>query len=197
MLAGAAGLVALALAAGTATAAHADSFRHQDATGDVVVTTSGSPDETHVDPMLALPDFYNLTVLHSRWTVSVATVLHSVDGYRSTWTATIVTSKGERFQVIYGRSNAGPSALVYLSLVHNGFHRKCDGLHVARTTPSSTSKGVIAKVPTRCIDNPWKVRVGVQDHTVYGDDQARGHDDVLRNGAFTYYRPALSPWIAR
>jgi hypothetical protein len=27
--------------------------------------------------------------------------------------------------------------------------------------------------------------------------ERRGHDDVLRNGAFTYYRPALSPWIAR
>ncbi|RNL80068.1 hypothetical protein [Nocardioides marmorisolisilvae] len=190
---------AISFTVGTAAMSQADSFRHQDATGDVVVTTTGSPGDTHVDPDLALPDFQKLTVQHSRWNVRVATVLRSVDGYGSTWTATIVTSQGERFQVTYGRSEAGPQALVHVSLVHNGYHSTCDGLHVSRTTPTATSKGVIADVPTRCLGNPWKVRVGVQAHTVYSDDavEHRGHDDVLRTGAFTYYKPALSPWIAR
>lgn len=189
----------LALVAGSATAADAEGFRHQDATGDVVVSTTGSPGSSHVEPLLALPDFQSLTVLHSRWTLSVATVLRAVDGYHATWTATIATSSGERFQVLYGRSDAGPSALVDVALIHNGYHRTCDGLHVSRTTPGAGSKGVIAKVPTRCLGNPWKVRVGVQAQTVYGDDatEHRGHDDVLRNGTFTYYQPALSPWVAR
>lgn len=193
MLAGAAALVALALAAGTATAAHADSFRHQDATGDVVVTTTSSPGASGVESW-GTPDLQNLTVLHSRWTLSVATAVRGLGG-NDNWTATIVTSKGDRFQVTRAELlGVPPTSTVSVRVFRNGHSFSCDGLAVSRT-----SSGVITKVPTRCLGNPWKVRVGVMTHAVYGDDavERRGHDDVLRNGAFTYYRPALSPWIAR
>jgi len=195
VLSGAAGLVALALVASSATVAHADAFRHTDATGDVVVTHTGSPGTSEVKPNLALPDFENLTVLHSRWTLSVATALRELEGGFTTWTSTIVTSKGDRFDVIRLGIAEYPKVIASYRIVRNGYRFTCNGLYVGRT-PS----GIIAKVPTRCLGNPWKVRVGVLAHADYGDGaepHSTGHDDVLRNGIFTYRNPALSSWIAR
>jgi len=191
VLAAIAGLVALALVAGTATAAHADAFRHDDATGDVIVTVPGSPGTSHVDPSQTTPDLQNLTVLHGRWIVSVATALRGLEGNgTSTWVATIVTSKGDRFDVYRGARYFDPS----VRMKRNGTLFTCDGLYVHRT-----SVGVIAKVPTRCLGTPWKVRVGVLARTDYGSEKRppQGHDDVLRNGVVSYGNPALSSWIAR
>jgi len=195
VLAGAAGIFSLALVAGTTTAAYADSFRHTDATGDVVGTLTGAPDLTQVFPSQKVPDLQNLTVEHSRWTVSVATALRGLEGAFTRWTATIVTSTGERFDVNRFGSGEYPRMTVSYNIAHNGYGIKCDGLIVSRT-----SSGVIAKVPTRCLGNPWKVRVGVLAHAERSDGAEphwSDHDDVLRNGAFTYRKPALSPWIAR
>lgn len=179
---------------GTATVARADSFRHHDAVGDVVVTIPGSPGTSYVDPELRTPDLQNLTVLHSRWTVSVATALRGLESNgTSTWVATIVTSRGDRFDV--NRGAAGwPGSMTGVTILRNGTHVTCDGLYVHRT-----SAGVIAKVPTRCLGTPWKVRVGVLANARYGSPKQApgGHDDVLRTGIFTYHQPALSPWIAR
>jgi len=68
----------------------------------------------------------------------------------------------------------------------------CDGLRVSRT-----SSGMIAKVPTRCLGNPWKVRVGVNALTGYRASQGSGMDDAMRNGTVTQNAPTMTPWIAR
>jgi len=195
LLAAAAGLVALALVAGTATAAQGDAFRHTEATGEVYVTLTDTPDLSFVATSETAPDFQNLTVLHSRWTLSVATALRGLEGAFNKWAATIVTSKGDRFDVIRLGGAKYPRSTASYQIVRNGYRFTCDGLIVSRT-PS----GVIAKVQTRCLGNPWKVRVGVLARTDYkGGSESHwvGHDDVLRDGAVSFYKPALSPWIAR
>jgi len=185
----------VALAAGTATAARADAYRHRDPTGDVLVSTAGSSSPVRtLDHSQRRPDIQKLTVLHTRWTVSVATTLRGLDGIDDTWTATVVTSKGDRFR--FGRAvstGASNPSMTFVFASRNGYHFTCDGI-----TTSRTSSGVIAKVPTRCLGNPWKVRVGDQADTTYNEiDDVNGYDDALRAGAFTDSKPALSPWIQR
>jgi hypothetical protein len=106
-----------------------------------------------------------------------------------------VTSKGERFDVSRFGSGEYPRTVASYHIIHNGHGITCDGLVVSRT-----GSGVIAKVPTRCLDTPWKVRVGVLAHAEYNDGAEphwSGDDDVLRVGAFTNRKAALSSWIAR
>lgn len=185
----------LSLAVGTTTVAQADSFRHHDATGDVIVTRHPGGGTTHtVEPNQRRPDFENLTVLHTRWIASIATSLRGFDGIDDNWSATILASNGDRFVVYRAVSTgSGDGFTPFFGLTRNGYRLKCEGLYVSRT-----SSGVIAKVPSRCLGDPWKVRVGVLADTVYDEyNDIYGDDDVLRNGGFTDRKPALGPWIAR
>ena len=187
------GCAALALAAGTATSAHADSFRHRDPTGDVSITSvSESGTKAYLDSRRPKPDILQYTVVHGRWTVSVATALRGLDAIDDDWSATIVTSRGDRFEVY--RADSSAEIKTFFGATRNGYHFTCDGITVNRT-----SSGVIAKVPTRCLGNPWKVRVGVQASSTYAEccPEVTGFDDALRDGAYTDRKPALTSWIAR
>jgi hypothetical protein len=183
----------LALLVGTAGPSHAGAFRHRDATGDVLVRTTDErgPHYSH-DSRRLLPDIQQFTVLHSRWTVSVATALRGLDAIDDRWGATVVTSKGDRFDIYRAESSA--EIAPFFGATRNGYRFKCDGIKVLRT-----SSGVIAKIPTRCLGNPWKARVGVQASSTYGEccPEIDGFDDALRAGAYADGHPALSSWIAR
>lgn len=206
----AAGLGALAAVLVPATGAHAETFRHQDATGDVDVVDvrysgggTGSR-TTSVDPAERLGDIQRFTVQHTRWSLSIATTLRAWDDENENgWSASVVTSAGERYEV--SRVNpelAREPVRVRLERVREGGEGtapvSCDGLRVSRTPD-----GVVAKVPTRCLRTPWKVRVGVLAANGYEvrPDQERYRgvaDDALRDGgARTDRTPRLSPWIAR
>ncbi|RNL79345.1 hypothetical protein [Nocardioides marmorisolisilvae] len=191
-----AAVASLTLLAGTASAAHADAFRHRDPTGDVLISTAdeNGPHYSH-DSRRRLPDIQQFTVLHTRWTVSVATALRGLDAIDDAWSATVVTSKGDRFQVGRNVSTGSLDGFTpFVTASRNGYHFKCDGI-----TATRTRSGVIAKIPTRCLGNPWKVRVGVQASSTYAEccPEVTGLDDALLNGAYTDRKPALSPWIAR
>ena len=178
----------LSLAAGT-TAAHADAFRHRDATGDVRVTRGATDTTGAVESTWRPADIQQFTVLHGRWALSIATTLRDLRGFEDRWQARIVTSKGDTFYVnrLHLEGYPGP----FSTVARDGKHFECDGIYVSRTT-----SGVIAKVPTRCLGNPWKVRVGVYAESTLSDADDTGHDDALLTGRYAD-RPALSPWIAR
>ena len=181
----------LSLAAGTSSGAYADSFRHRDATGDVRFIPSGSTvSGSYINPQKRDPDIEHYTVLHSRWKVTVATTIREVNPYANGWRAFIETSKGDH--LIVSRSNDEFTGKPELGLVRNDGPFTCRGIYVSRT-----SSGIIAKVPTRCLGNPWKVRVGVLVLSEYGCCGGSGYDDPLRNGAITENEPRMSPWIAR
>ncbi|MBZ5734087.1 hypothetical protein K8Z61_06220 [Nocardioides sp. TRM66260-LWL] len=182
------------LAAGTVTA-HADAYRHRDATGDVTVTsdTAAQGTRTRVDPGQRNPDLTNLTIQHTRYKVTVATAARAYGGIDDNWHARIVTSKGDRFDLTRSVSTgAEDPSKPFIGVTRNGYRVSCDGIVVSRT-----SSGVIAQVPTRCLGRPWKVRAGVVAQVYYresGEGDQSGRDDVLRDRAAST-TPALSPWV--
>ncbi|GAB3598812.1 hypothetical protein GCM10027446_30000 [Angustibacter peucedani] len=185
------------LATGSATAARADAFRHRDLTGDGVFITEDTSGATSraVDPTRRRADIEHFTVLHERWVVSAATTVRSMSGPESDWIATIVTSKGDRLRVVYRVSDRmRVPCETFLEVRLNGRRTTCRGLHATRT-PS----GIIAKVPTRCLGTPWKVRVGVSATGIYQtyDPKTYSEDEALRSAAVDLDEPRLSPWIAR
>lgn len=193
---GAAAVITLALTAAASPAAHADAFRHRDALRDVVVQRTDNETgatSSEVDSRRTSPDLEQLTALHSRYVLSIATTIRALNEEDNAWISTVVTSTGDTFDLQRAiGADIGTTPKVLLS--RNGERvYDCDGLHVSRT-----SSGVIAKIPTRCLGRPWKVRVGVQMIAADKRDrlELQDQDDVLRNGAFDFKRPSLSAWIA-
>lgn len=190
-------VIALALIAAASPAAQADAFRRGDASRDVVVQRTNNETgatSSEVDARRTSPDLERLTVLHSGSVLSIATTVRALNEADNGWIGTVVTSKGDTF-VLQRAIGADIGTTPKVILARNGERvSDCDGLHVSRT-----SSGIIAKIPARCLDRPWKVRVGVQ--MIAADTRNRlelqDQDDVLRNGAFDLKRPALSAWIAR
>lgn len=190
------GLVVVGVVAATAPAAEADTFLHRDASGDVVVqmTDNESGEQTYyAGPRRTAPDLVQLTVVHERSSLSIATTVRALNEAANNWFVSIVTSKGDEFTL---QRSIGPDigTTPVVLLTRNDERFECRGLHVSRT-----SSGIIAKVPTRCLGTPWKVRVGVQAISL---DEKRpfelqAQDDVLRVGKVDYGRPSMSAWIAR
>lgn len=179
----------LSVALGTAAAAHAGAFRHRDATGDVLVTYQAHGIE-RIESRRLDPDVEQFTVTHNRWAVTVATTLRAFKTENNGWRAYLLTSKGERYQVSRGLNDAGTKVTYYF--FGPGGPVKCAGVYASRT-----ASGIIAKVPTRCLGSPWKVRVGVQASAEYVRAQSSGVDDAMRDRGFSYSAIGMSPWVAR
>lgn len=186
----AASLTALALLA--APAAQADTWRHDDARHDVLVTDyKGDPDTVSVvDPDERLNDVQRLTVDVTTERVQVALTLGYAGGGDSTFK--ILTSQGDTFHVLY--SGPGPGG-PYLR--RNSFKYTCDGVSVVRTR-----SGLVLRFPQSCLGNAYRVRVGAQvsGYAFGGEDsdyiERIAQDDAYRTGKYTYRSPKLGPWVA-
>lgn len=189
------GAAALVLTAGLAPAAHAGTYRHADATGDVRVSSQnvggGSVSDEGTQSGVIEGDITTLTVQHTRDGVKVATGLRAVPPLAHSWQARIVTSRGTN---VYDLRRIVRDSGTTVELRRNGRLVSCDGIRVV-----PTSSGIFGFVPRACLGTPYKVRAGVVVNALLADDSSddtytRGRDDALRVGNATIGRPTLGSW---
>lgn len=178
-------LLSLTLAA----PALAATTRFDDATGDVQVIEDTTTSTSH-DPVvtgLRQPDVEHVTVTTGD-TLQVAVKVRSLSSGRQQLRVRFATSRDDSFGVVWNRPAPGPhDTRPELHWVHAGAASGCVGLRVV-----PTSAGVVVRVPRTCLDDPYRVRVGVQV-AVKGRSEAR--DDALRTARSIRDLPTLSPWL--
>ncbi|MFB9312838.1 hypothetical protein [Nocardioides plantarum] len=188
------GLVAATLTAGllisAAPSAHAETWRHTDATGDVRVAEleEGTPDPlpSAVDRHERRGDITRVTATYTRDSLRVATSLRAFDNADNRIQVRIFTSHSSTFDLVHVRRGAQ----VTTAFTRSYRAQECEGL---RVTP--TASGVVATVPRSCLVGAYRVRVGVLTNT-YDRSYERGtRDDALRTGV-TSATPRLGSWIA-
>lgn len=191
-------IAAAALVAAPAAAAHADTLRHADRTGDVTVTsyTRAAGFQKRIDTTQRNPDLTLLTVRHTADQLAISSNLRAFSGVDSRWSAVVITSKGDRFGFERGVSTGAESPYPTVTVVRNGHRFSCEGIVVSRT-----QAGMIVRAPASCLGSPWRVRVGVKVDAAYreaGDGDQYGDDDAFRVGGGDDERPVtLSSWVAR
>ncbi|MFB9312834.1 DUF4124 domain-containing protein [Nocardioides plantarum] len=191
-----AALLATGLLVSSVPAAHAQTWRHTDATGDVVAQdqTDDGVAEPRVVRGVKQADVVRLTVQHGADVLQVATTLRAFGGPDNSWDLRVVTSHGDTYD--FQRCEYSSDGTKSTSSRRNGYRYQCDGLRISRT-----SAGIVARVPVACLDIPYRLRVGVQARVIYplvADPRDRiAQDDALRTGKVTARKPRLSPWIVR
>lgn len=183
---------------------YAATWRHTDATGDVVVQDSPPPgSDTYSDPAVVpgvkYSDIRSISVSHAADVLRVTTSLRASDTCDGSWVVTVVTSRGDRFTLGRGR-NESDGCVPGAFFNPGGKEQACPGLRATRT-----SAGYVATVPTSCLGDPYRVRVGVQSFAIYRpaqyplvDNRERiAWDDGLRTGRYTQGEAKLGPWVAR
>lgn len=192
------GLAGAAVVAASATAAQADTLRHRDATGDVVVTAASSSGatSTRVDSAQRNPDFTSLTVGYDADRLSISAGMRDFGGIDDSWSAVVITSKGDRFDFRRSTSTGSETGLPEVSVKRNGYRLSCEGIVVSRT-----SAGVIVRAPSSCLGDPYRVRVGAKAEVFYREDgpgDQTGADDAFRVKGGDDSRPVtLGSWVVR
>lgn len=179
-----------ALAVLAAPAAHAESWTHDDASHDVLVTDyHGDPDTVSVvDPDEDLADITRLTVDVTSDRVQVALSLRY--GSDGDTTFKIETSKGDTFHVL--RSGRGKP---YLR--RNSYKFTCPSVSLV-----PTRAGLLLRFPQSCLGSVYRVRVGAQASAyAFGNEsdtyvERIAQDDAYRTGKYTHRSPRLGPWVA-
>ena len=193
-------LGAVSLATGlllaAAPTAHAETWRHVDKAGDAVVTDyrlDGTATAPAVLRSEKRGDITAETVTFTRDRVQVAMGARSMAAYDASAALRVVTSRGDSYTITYLNNDNtvdGPQFFVR----RNGYRYACDGMSGSRTRA-----GLLFRMPTSCLDTPYKIRVALQTrmYTVPFDDvdEREIRDDAYRTGKVDATKSRLSPWI--
>lgn len=167
--------------------AQAETWRHADAVGDVVV----EPDSRTTEPSIAYGDLKQVTARYDEDGLQVATSARKV-GCSAYVEVRVITSRGDSFTLAHGVASSEGCAFSHMEVRRNSYKFTCKG---TRIVPNGG--GYVARIPRSCLGSPYRVRVGVLMNGEYGNELDGGQtfDDVQRNGRYTSPKPKLSPWI--
>ncbi|MFB9312835.1 hypothetical protein [Nocardioides plantarum] len=177
-------------------AAHAETWRHVDKAGDAVVTDhrlDGTATRPAVLRSEKRGDITAETVTFTRDRVQVAMGARSLEEYDVSATLKVVTSRGDSYTLGYlDNDNTVGESKIFVQ--RNGYRYTCDGIAASRTRA-----GLLFRMPTSCLDTPYKIRVGLQTRiytTPFDDVNEREiRDDAYRTGKVDVKKSKLSPWI--
>ena len=181
--------LAAVLVLAAAPGAHAQTWRHTDASRDVVVQPYDETQPLSVEVDRRRGDLTRVTARYDADALQVASAMPDFCG--NYWELRVATSRGDTFVVSRGISESEGCFESYVRVRRNSYRFTCEGV-----TAQRTASGIVARVPRTCLGSPYRVRVGLQLFT--GMDVERGYgtsDDALRTGKVTRRQPRLSPWI--
>ncbi|GGO90837.1 hypothetical protein GCM10011584_23550 [Nocardioides phosphati] len=177
---------AAALSVGLATPAQAEQWAHNDARGDVTVSSgcddSGSNCTDAVDATQAQPDVLRVVATHTTDRVKVtARYAELGPGLTKAHVLRVVTNEGlhRHFAVV---TDSGHVVVKEMDRDSDGSKVSCTGL---RQSIDYTANTVAMSIPRSCLSSPRWVRVGFGTQVVRDiSDLAQGYksDDGLRSG---------------
>lgn len=185
--------------------ARADTAWHVDPTGDVQKSSSS---QTTVSPT-GWTDIVGVSVDHRADVLRIGSSIRGYRGLQGSWAVTLVTSTGDRY-VVHTTLDTPPGQEDEVRFQRAPRHtagssrsaQGCEGLRLRRS-----DRGNSIDVPTTCLGNPWRVRIGIRTYArgPYGEASVRSYrDDAFSDGRTTFpsgspteQQPTLSSWIAR
>jgi len=168
---------------------------HVDPTGDVVVQGPLANDYAVRDTTRA--DIIGMSARYDSTALRVGTSLREYKTLDGFWEAKVRTSQGFDYRLEVSLNGDTPPRFRRTSKTSPGFYNSpCVGLTVSRT-----ERGITAHVPTTCLGDAWRLRVGVRTAGAkFYPTIAYGYtDDALTDGRPSEPVPVrtatLGPWL--
>jgi hypothetical protein len=162
--------------------AHAASWSHKDARGDVMRVSLAEVGEVEKDPSDKATDITRISVNHSRGKVTVTLKVRDVQGGDTVLTSRIVTPDGDYLVNLMRSPGMRMFSISNLAVDEDEFSVKCRG---KKATFDSRRDRIRVAIPRTCLQSPAWVRAGAV--LVRGDLMGEGDnlttDDALRRGS--------------